>query len=137
MEQNPMMADTTILALSAVLTLLMLATGSALRTRVWTPGGIARATGNRDGLGEPSPIASRADRAAKNMLENLVLLVALLAAVHFAGKVNAQVQLGANVFFWARVVYWPAYVTGVPLVRSIVWMISIVGLAMIGLALAS
>jgi uncharacterized MAPEG superfamily protein len=68
------------------------------------------------------------------MLENLVLLTALIAAVHFAGKTNAQVQLGANIFFWARVVYWPAYLAGSSL-RSVVWLISVVGLAMIAAAM--
>ena len=68
------------------------------------------------------------------MLENLVLLTALVAAAHFAGKTSAQVQLGANIFFWARVVYWPIYVAGSPL-RSVVWFISVIGLAMIAAAM--
>ena len=132
-----MLADTTILALAAILTWLMLLTSSALRTRPWDSGGGRRAIGNRDNLGEPTPLAGRADRAARNMLENLVLFIALLAAVHFAGKVNAQIQLGANIFFWSRVAYWPAYVAGTPLVRTLVWSVSIIGLAIIAAAIVS
>ncbi len=130
-----MFADTTILVLAAILTWLMLITASALRTRVLQKGGAKRAVGPRDDLGEPSVIGARADRAARNMLENFVLFVALIVAVHFTGKVNAQVQLGANIFFWSRLAYWPAYLVHMPWVRSVVWIVSIVGLAMIAAAI--
>src|SRR5262249_54889201 len=132
-----MLADTTILALTAILTCLMLGTASALRTRSWQPGGIARNLGNRDNLEEPSPIAGRADRAAKNMVENLVLFVALIAAAHFAGKANAQVQLGANIFLWARIAYWAVYLAGIPALRTLIWLVSIAGLAIIAWAVLS
>jgi uncharacterized MAPEG superfamily protein len=129
-----MLTDIAVLAWSAVLTWLMLTTSSALRVQPLAPGGADRAIGNRDDLPPPTPLAGRADRAARNMLENLVLLTALIAAVHFAGKTNAQVQLGANIFFWARVAYWPVYLAGSPL-RSVVWLISVVGLALIAAAM--
>jgi uncharacterized MAPEG superfamily protein len=129
-----MMTDVTVLVWSAVLLWLMLVTASALRTQGLAPGGIGRAMGNRDDLAPPTPLAGRADRAAKNMLENLVIFTALVAAAHVAGKANAQVQLGANIFFWARAAYWPAYLAGSGL-RSVVWTISIIGLAMIAAAM--
>jgi len=130
-----MFTDTTVLALMALLTWLMLITASGLRTQGWRPGGIARAFGNRDDLGEPSPAAGRADRASRNMVENLVLFVALIAAAHFAGKANAQVQLGANLFFWSRVAYWPVYLAGIPVLRTLIWFVSIASLALIAGAL--
>jgi uncharacterized MAPEG superfamily protein len=129
-----MMTEIAVLAWSAVLTWLMLMTSSALRTQGLEPGGFARAMGNRDDLPSRTPLAGRADRAARNMLENLVLLTALVAAVHFAGKASTQVQFGANIFFWARVLYWPVYLAGSSL-RSIVWLVSVVGLAMIAAAM--
>ena len=130
-----MFADTTVLALSTILTWLMLGLSSALRTRGWEPGGMARAFGNRDDLAEPTPLAGRADRAAKNMVESLLMFVALVAAVHFAGKANAQAQLGANIFLWARVAYWPCYLAGIKVLRTLIWLVGIAGLAMIALAL--
>jgi uncharacterized MAPEG superfamily protein len=129
-----MMTEIAVLAWSAVLTWLMLMTSSALRVQPLTPGGAGRAIGNRDDLPSPTPLAGRADRAAKNMLENLALLTALVAALHFAGKTSTLAQLGANIFFWARVVYWPVYLAGSPL-RSVVWFVSIIGLAMIAAAM--
>jgi uncharacterized MAPEG superfamily protein len=129
-----MMSDTQILVWSAVLTFLMLGLASFLRNQAWSSQGFRRAMGNRDDLPEPTPVCGRADRAAKNMLENLALFTALVAAVHFAGKESAQAQLGANIFFWARVAYWPAYLAGILYLRTAIWMVSIAGLAMMAAA---
>jgi len=130
-----MMTDATILVLSAILTWLMLGTSSGLRSRCWELGGIARACGNRDDLGEPTPLAGRADRAAKNMLENLAMVTALIAAVHFAGKASATATLGANIFFWSRVAYWPCYLAGIRHLRTAIWLVSVAGMGMIAAAL--
>lgn len=129
-----MMTDATILALSAVLTFLMLGMGSFYRNQAWLKGAICRAVGNRDDLPPPTPISGRADRAAANMIEGMVLLVALLAAVHFAGKTSAQSTLGANIFFWARVAYWPCYLAGIAYLRTMIWTVGIAGLGMIAAA---
>ena len=129
-----MLTDTTILVLSAILTWLMLGTSSGLRSRAWEPGGINRACGNRDDLGEPSPLAGRADRAAKNMVENLAMFVALLAAVHFTGKTSTQATLGANIFFWSRLAFWPCYLAGIHYLRTAIWLVSLIGMALIGAA---
>jgi uncharacterized MAPEG superfamily protein len=130
-----MLNDMQVLVWSAILTWLMLGTASGLRTQIWKPGGIGRAFGNRDNLPAPTPLAGRADRAAMNMLENLAMVTALIAAVHFAGKANTQATLGANIFFWARVAYWPCYLAGITYVRSAVWTVSAVGMAMIAVTL--
>ncbi len=129
-----MMSDAMILVLSAVLTWLMLCTASGLRIQARKPGGMDRAFGNRDNLTEPTPLAGRADRAAKNMVENLAMFIALVAAVHFAGRADAQSTLGANIFFWARLAFWPCYLAGVPYLRTAIWMVSLIGMAMIAAA---
>jgi uncharacterized MAPEG superfamily protein len=43
--------------------------------------------------------------------------------------------LGAQLFFWARLVYAVVYVAGVPWVRTAVWAVSAVGLILIFLQL--
>jgi uncharacterized MAPEG superfamily protein len=48
---------------------------------------------------------------------------------------TAQSALGAQLYFWARVAYVPAYASAVPLLRTLVWAVSIVGLVMVLLAL--
>jgi uncharacterized MAPEG superfamily protein len=123
------------LVFSALLTWAMVLTSSVLRSKLWTPPGMKVAFGNREAVPDPTPLAGRADRAARNMLENLPLLVALLLAAHVAGRSSSpDVTAGASLFFWARVVYWPLYVVGVPYLRTLSWGVSIFGLVLIGLA---
>jgi uncharacterized MAPEG superfamily protein len=109
----------------------MLVTASLLRTRSWTTWGIKIAFGNRDDVPSASPIIARADRAARNMLENLLLLVALVCAAHLAGVPPARIEPGARLFFCARVAYFPVYLVGISYLRTLVWAVGVVGLGMI------
>lgn len=118
----------TLVLAAAVLTWLMIMLSGVLRTR----GDLRIMASNRDRVPTASPLAERADRAAKNMLENLVLFVALAVAV--GGRDPARAQLGAELFVGARLVYWPIYLAGVPLLRTATWMISIVGLGLLASA---
>jgi uncharacterized MAPEG superfamily protein len=113
---------------TAILTFLMIMTASSLRTRL----DFKVATGNRDGMPAPTPAAERADRAAKNMLENLLLFLALVVAV--GGKNPVRAELGAEIFLIARIVYWPIYLVGVPVLRTIVWAAGAVGLVVLASA---
>jgi uncharacterized MAPEG superfamily protein len=73
------MTDVHYLLLSTGLTWLMIMAAAELRTPTWTRAGARLAFGNRALLPDASPLAARADRAAKNMIENMVLFVALFA----------------------------------------------------------
>jgi uncharacterized MAPEG superfamily protein len=116
------------------LTWLTLLVASLLRARGWTPAGMKIAFGNRDDLPEATPLAGRADRTARNTLENFVLFAALALVAHAAGA-DARAYTGALVFFWARLVYIPVYYAGITYLRTGVWLVSIVGLAMMIAAL--
>ena len=131
------MTAATALLWSALLTWLMLATASFLRARAWTSTGLRIAFGNRDDLPPATGLAGRADRAARNMVENLVLLVALVAAVYFAGKYSRLADAGATIFFWSRVAYWPCYLAGIIYLRTVIWFASVIGLAFVAGALWS
>ena len=97
--------------------------------------GLPTLAGNREGLPEIKGWGGRAARAHRNMLENLVLFAILVIAALLAGKTNDTTLLGAQIFFWARVAYALVYLIGLPWVRTGVWAVSIVGLAMIFLQL--
>lgn len=126
------MTDLQYLALSAVLAWVMLIVASLLRARSWTPVGVKVAFGNRDDLPEPSALAGRAERAARNMLEGLLLFTALVAAVRLGGK---PVPAGAAaLFFWARLAYFGVYLAGVRYLRTLVWIGSVAALAQIAAA---
>jgi uncharacterized MAPEG superfamily protein len=75
--------------------------------------------------------AGRAQRAHRNMLENLVLFAALVLVAQVSGKTNAMTALGAQLFFWGRLLYAPVYIAGIAWVRTALWGVSILGLILI------
>jgi uncharacterized MAPEG superfamily protein len=92
--------------------------------------GLPALAGNREKMPEITGWAGRAERAHRNMLENLPLFAALVLIVLLAGKANATTLLGAQLFVWARIVYVAVYIAGLPWLRTVVWFASIVGLGM-------
>ena len=93
--------------------------------------GLPTLAGNRETMPVLTGWAGRASRAHRNMLENYPLFAALVLVAHISGRADATTGLGAAIWFWARVVYVPVYISGVPRLRPLVWFVSIVGLAMI------
>lgn len=97
--------------------------------------GLPMLAGNHEKFPEITGWAGRARRAHYNMLENLVLFVALVLVATVAGKTNDMTVMGAQVFLWARIAYALIYLIGIPWLRTLAWAISIVGLIMIFLQL--
>lgn len=112
-----------------VWTLVAVVVGAAIRNREWTKEGRDIGLGNRDNLEEATPMGGRADRAAKNSIEAAVFFVPLALVANAAG-LDAEVLLGAQIAFWARVAYVPIYIAGVKYVRSLVWIVGVVGYGM-------
>jgi uncharacterized MAPEG superfamily protein len=119
---------------SALLTWIMIMVAAELRTPTWTRAGAKLAFGNRESLPEATPLAARADRAAKNMLENMVIFVALVSAARMVG---ADASLGATVFLVARLAYFPVYLAGIKYVRSAIWLVSMLAMLHIIVVTAS
>jgi uncharacterized MAPEG superfamily protein len=118
----------TLLVWSAVQTfvqMLVAATGAQLQV------GVPALAGNRDDLPAMKSWAGRAQRAHRNMLENLILFAILTLVAQAAGRTNGTTALGCELFFWGRVAYAIVYVAGVPWVRTGVWGISVIGLILI------
>jgi uncharacterized MAPEG superfamily protein len=97
--------------------------------------GLSDLAGNRENLPPASGWAGRAQRAHRNMLENLVLFAVLVLATEITNKNNAMTGYGAQMFFSARVIYAIIYVIGLPWLRTGVWVISVIGLIVIFLQL--
>ena len=97
--------------------------------------GLPALLGNREGLPEITGWAGRAQRAHRNMVENLVLFAALVLVAVVAGRTNATTLLGAQIFVWARLAYAIIYVIGLPLLRTLSWFVTVIGMAMIVLQL--
>ncbi len=67
-------------------------------------------------------------RANLNFLETFPFFAAALLAVVVAHHESPQTALGAQIYFWARVAYFPIYVVGIPYLRTLVFALSIWGL---------
>ena len=64
-----------------------------------------------------------------------MLFAALAVVAHVAGVQSPKVLFGAEVFFWSRLVYLVVYYVGIPVLRTTVWGVGIVGLAMMVVAM--
>ena len=85
--------------------------------------------GNRDGQAVPlSAAAARAARANRNFLETFPLFAAAVLAVLLLNRATPQTLLGAQIYFWARAVYLPVYIAGIPYLRTLVWAAALWGL---------
>lgn len=97
--------------------------------------GMKWAAGPRD---EPTPpvnvIGGRLDRAFKNYIETLPLFIGAVVVESFGGHGSGLAPLGAQLYFWARVAYLPAYASGLPFVRTLAWTVAIVGIALVLIA---
>ena len=97
--------------------------------------GLPALAGNREGLPPATGWAGRAARAHRNMIENLVLFAALILIATLSNRTDSMTLLGAQIFFWARLVYAFVYLAGTPWLRTGVWFVSVIGLALIFFAL--
>ena len=120
----------TLVLYMAVLTWFTLLAASLIRVKGWTVPGTMLAFGNRDNLPDATLFAGRAERTARNTAENFMLFAAITLVAHAAGATSPRVAAGAELFFWARVLYVPVYYAGIKFVRTAVWLVSIVGLGM-------
>ena len=112
-----------------VWTLIVVLVGAAIRNQEWTKEGRDIGLGNRDNLKEATPMGGRAERAAKNSIEAAVFFVPLALIANAAGM-DAEVMLGAQIAFWARIAYVPIYIVGIKYLRSLVWIGGVVGYGM-------
>jgi len=82
-------------------------------------------------LPPPRPVVGRLMRAQSNFFETFPIVIAAILADAAANLFDRWTAIGALVWIGARVVYLPLYWTGVPKLRTLVWGISLVGIAML------
>lgn len=131
-----MTLDLRLLVYSTILTWVMIMFAATAKGRLWTVPGMLYGMGNRDRAAQdPTALGSRADRAAKNMLENMLLFATLILAARASGIASEKLIFPAQLFFYARLAYWPIYVLGLPYVRTVAWGIAVAGMGMIAAAM--
>lgn len=95
-----------------------------------TKGKLIENLGNRDHMRPLTVVGERAKRALENMHEALPVFLALALMNMIVGTAAGLAITGATLFLIARVVYVGIYLAGVPVVRTLVWVVGWVGLAM-------
>lgn len=83
----------------------------------------------------PGVVTQRLVRAQHNLFETLPLFAAAVLIAHVAGRNGDLTYWGAVLYLAARVVYVPLYAAGIPVVRSLVWSVGLVGLILILVAI--
>ena len=93
--------------------------------------GLPEMAGSRDNLPDPKPFQARTKRIVDNHREGLALFAPIVLVAAVAQISNPWTVLGAQLFFYARVVHAVLYLTGVPWVRPLAWGVGIVGTALV------
>lgn len=75
-----------------------------------------------------SILAGRLERALRNLLETYPGFVALVVALVATGKTGGLAATGALLWILCRVIYVVLYAAGVPVLRTLIWAGSIIGL---------
>ena len=84
-----------------------------------------------EALPPPTAVTGRLIRAQANFQETFPIAAVALLGVVIAGRTSQWTALGGWIWLAARIVYIPLYWTGVPVVRTIVWTVSMVGVGMV------
>jgi uncharacterized MAPEG superfamily protein len=127
-----MTTDLMMLTWSAVLCVLLAVPYSVgLVQRV----GLPTLAGNRENFPVVEGWIGRSQRAHRNMLENLAPFAALVLVAAIAGKAGSDTAMGAQLFFWSRLVHAGTYIGGVMWVRTAAFAVSLVGMVLILLAI--
>lgn len=82
-----------------------------------------------------SVVAGRLSRALHNLLETYPAFIALAVALALTGKTGGLAATGAILWIVARIAYVVIYALGIPVIRTLAWFASIIGLVMMAIRL--
>ena len=90
--------------------------------------------GPRDDLPPAKKYQARMLRVVDNHREGLTMFAPLVLIAAVAQISDQWTVLGAQLFFYSRVVHAVLYIAGVPIVRPLAWTVGVVGTIMVLLA---
>ncbi|WP_300390285.1 MAPEG family protein [Henriciella sp.] len=90
--------------------------------------GLSWGLGPRDEPGREDVFAGRAKRTVQNHIEGLLLFGFAILLIETAGLNSGLTAIGGALYFWARLAYAPVYLIGIPVLRTLVWAVSLVGI---------
>jgi uncharacterized MAPEG superfamily protein len=124
-----MTTELAVLAWGCILALVHIFVAVRFKTRQY---GTKWNVGARDEeLPAPQPIVGRLARAQANFLETFPVFAAAALIVSVAGLTDRWTALGSWLWLGARIVYLPLYALGVPVVRTVAFLVSVAGIALV------
>ncbi len=97
--------------------------------------GLPAMAGSRDNLPPPKPFQARTKRLVDNHREGLTVFAPLVLTAALVHVTSSWTILGAQLFFYARVVHAGLYLAGIPVVRPVAFIVGLAGILMILAAL--
>ena len=97
--------------------------------------GVRYNVGPRDEQKPVTGIGGRMQRAFANYMQTFPFFAAAIVIAHLAGRHSWLTVTGAHLYFWARLVFVPLYAAGIPVIRTVAFLVSLVGLVMVLVAL--
>jgi len=104
---------------------------AAIRAKTAQYGRAWNTSARDEPLPPPNPMVGRLTRAQANFAETFPIAVVALLGVVLAERTNQWTALGGWIWLGARLVYLPLYAAGIPVVRTLVYAVSMVGIGMI------
>jgi uncharacterized MAPEG superfamily protein len=129
MSTTPLPTELLVLTWGCVLAFVHILAAAQAKTRQY---GTKWNMGPRDEELPPlNPLAGRLTRAQANFFETFPLLIAGIIIVSGRGLTDSTTALGAWLWLGGRVAYLPLYALGVPVVRSLAWGVSLIGIVLV------
>ncbi len=97
--------------------------------------GLAYNMGPRDEGKTLTGIGARVQRAFANYMQTFPFFAAAVLIAHVAGRHSWLTVTGAHLYFWARLVYVPLYAAGIPVVRTVAFLVATLGIVLVLIAL--
>ncbi|HEY0627322.1 MAG TPA: MAPEG family protein [Allosphingosinicella sp.] len=124
-----MTTELTVLAWGCILALVHVFAAVRVKTRQY---GTQWNMGARDEeLPPPEPIVGRLARAQANFFETFPVAAAAILIVSIADLETRWTALGAIIWLGARILYLPIYAAGIPKIRTLIFLVSVIGILMI------
>jgi uncharacterized MAPEG superfamily protein len=128
-----MTTELLMLALSVVLGLVHIAVSSTATTCQY--GSKWNLSARDDAMPPLERIAGRLQHALHNFLETFPLFAVAVLIADATNRHGWLALWGSQIYFYARVLYLPLYAAGIPVARTLVWIVATLGIVMVLLAL--